>query len=71
MAGAGRLPARFPVGTHYVVEGVPGQDGELLITSRYVVLPNGTKVALPATAPRAVALGARRRRSNGKRAARG
>jgi hypothetical protein len=42
-----RLPDHFPVGTHYVVEGVPDKDGQLTITSRYVVLPNGVQVALP------------------------
>ncbi len=69
MAGASRLPSRFPVGTHYVVEGVPGKDGELLITSRYVVLPNGTQVALPVSSPRQVVPAARCRRQNGRRAA--
>lgn len=37
-----RLPTRFPVGTRYVIEGQPNQFGELQITSRYLVLPNGT-----------------------------
>jgi hypothetical protein len=41
------LPDRFPVGTHYVVEGAPDRFGEFRITSRYVVLPNGIQVALP------------------------
>ncbi len=68
MAGVRRLPSRFPVGTHYVVEGVPGKDGELLITSRYVVFPNGTQLPVPVSSPRApVAASARRRRMNGKR----
>ena len=65
MAAARRLPSRFPVGTHYVVEGVPGKDGELLITSRYVVLPNGTQVPLPPSAPQT----ARRRARPGRRRA--
>lgn len=66
--GRRRLPSRFPVGTHYVVEGVPGNDGELLITSRYVVLPNGTQLPVPVSSPRApAAAGPRRRRTNGKR----
>jgi hypothetical protein len=66
MAGVSRLPSRFPIGTHYVVEGVPGKDGELLITSRYVVLPNGTHVTLPVPTPRALAsaVAGRRRRRN-------
>jgi hypothetical protein len=54
MAGGTRLPDRFPVGTRYIVEGVPDKDGELTITSRYVVLPNGTEVTLPVT-PRRLA----------------
>jgi hypothetical protein len=41
-----RLPSRFPVGTHYVIEGEPNRDGELRITSRYLVLPNGTHLDL-------------------------
>lgn len=66
MAGVKRLPARFPVGTHYVVEGVPGKDGELLITSRYVVLPSGIQVQLPVSSQTSVA---RRRRSSSRRRA--
>jgi hypothetical protein len=67
MGGVSRLPSRFPVGTHYVVEGVPGQDGELVITSRYVVLPNGTQLDLPPPTARAPAT---RRRRVAKRAVR-
>jgi hypothetical protein len=70
-----RLPARFPVGTHYVVEGVPGVGGELTITSRYVMLPNGTEIPLSVTPQRLVRQMARRtaaartapKRSTGKR----
>jgi hypothetical protein len=54
MASLVRLPWHFPVGTRYVVEGVPGEDGELKITSRVVVLPNGTELALPLS-PRSLA----------------
>jgi hypothetical protein len=46
MAVVNRLPSRCPVGTRYVIEGKPNQHGELQITSRYVVLPNGTKLDL-------------------------
>lgn len=46
MSVVNRLPSRFPVGTRYVIEGRPNQQGELQITSRYVVLPNGTKLDL-------------------------
>jgi hypothetical protein len=47
MAGMGRLPRRFPVGTRYVLEGVPGKEkGQLQVISRLVVLPDGTKFDL-------------------------
>jgi len=46
MSGVNRLPTRFPVGTRYVIEGEPNRDGQLQVTSRYVVLPNGTKLDL-------------------------
>lgn len=65
MAGFRHLPDRFPVGTHYVVEGVPDKEGELLITSRYVVLPNGTQVTLPVSSAHPVT--SRRRRRSAKR----
>ncbi len=43
-----RLPKRFPVGTTYVVEGHGGEDGNLRVFSRYVVLPNGQRINLGA-----------------------
>jgi hypothetical protein len=43
-----RLPKRFPVGTTYVVEGRGGEDGNLRVFSRYVVLPDGQRINLPA-----------------------
>ena len=46
MSAVHRLPSRFPVGTRYVIEGQPNQHGELQITSRYLVLPNGTHLDL-------------------------
>jgi hypothetical protein len=52
MSSVDRLPRRLPVGTRYVVEGVPGDDGELTIVSRTVVLPNGTFLSLPAASHR-------------------
>jgi hypothetical protein len=52
-----RLPARFPVGTRYVIERRAG-----LISLRYLEFPDGRKVDLPSDlAPRAAA-NARRRR---------
>jgi hypothetical protein len=43
-----RLPKRFPVGTTYVVEGRSGEDGHLSVSSRYVVLPGGRRINIPA-----------------------
>ncbi len=73
MARARRLPSRFPIGTHYVVEGVPGEDGELLITSRRVVFPDGFQLELPLTESRASAArrGRRRQRAGVRRVIRG
>lgn len=66
MAAANRLPRRFPVGTRYVLEGVPAGSGQLRVISRLLVLPNGRQFDLtdmPADpAPRR-----RARRSNGRR----
>ena len=45
---ASRLPKRFPVGTTYVVEGHGGEDGNLCVFSRYVVLPSGQRINLGA-----------------------
>jgi hypothetical protein len=36
-----RLPRRFPVGTRYVLEGVPATAGRLRVISRMIVLPDG------------------------------
>lgn len=46
MAGMGRLPRRFPVGTRYVLEGVPAKEGHLQVISRVLVLPNGQQFDL-------------------------
>jgi hypothetical protein len=40
------LPARFPVGTHYIVEGEPAKGGKLRIVSRYLVMPSGARYDL-------------------------
>ena len=42
------LPKRLPVGTVYVVEGRGGHRGNLCVSSRYVVMPGGQKVEIPA-----------------------
>ena len=41
------LPRRFPVGAAYVVEGYGGEDGDLRVISRYVVLPGGRRINVP------------------------
>jgi predicted component of type VI protein secretion system len=43
-----RLPSRFPVGTRFVIEGKPDKTGKLKVSSRYVILPNGTQFDLMA-----------------------
>ena len=43
-----RLPRRFPVGAKYVVEGYGGEEGKLRVIARYVVLPGGQRVNVPA-----------------------
>jgi len=61
------LPKRLPAGTVYVVEGRGGQHGNLRVSSRYVLMPSGQKVEIPAelgwTQPVRIAL----RRSFGSR----
>jgi len=42
VAYPGRLPARFPEGTKYVIEGRSGGG-----FSRYIELPDGTQYRLP------------------------
>jgi hypothetical protein len=42
-----RLPHRFPVGATYVVEGYGGEDGDLRVISRYVILPSGRPINVP------------------------
>jgi len=66
-----RLPRRFPVGATYVVEGFGGEEGHLRVVARYVVLPGGRRINVPADlphppAPRALAF---RRRTNAKQSA--
>jgi hypothetical protein len=41
-----RLPARFPVGTRYIVEGEPAKGGKMRIVSRYLVMPSGVRYDL-------------------------
>ena len=46
-----RLPHRFPVGATYVVEGYGGGEGDLRVIARYVVLPGGHRINVPADVP--------------------
>jgi hypothetical protein len=67
----GQLPRRFPVGATYVIEGYGGEEGKLRVIARYVVLPGGRRINVPAdlstpAAPRALAF---RRRANAKQSA--
>jgi hypothetical protein len=41
-----KLPARFPVGTRYIIEGERGTAGKLRVVSRYVLMPNGVRYDL-------------------------
>jgi hypothetical protein len=38
------LPRRFPVGAKYVVEGYSGEEGNLRVVARYVLLPGGRRI---------------------------
>lgn len=58
---ANRLPARFPVGTKFFIEGCAG--GEV---SRFIEFPDGTKLRLPKR-PSASAPAGRRTRIKAKR----
>ena len=42
------LPRRFPVGATYVVEGYGGGQGNLRVIARYIVLPPGERINVPA-----------------------
>jgi hypothetical protein len=65
MAVIGRLPRRLPVGTRYVLEGVPS-EGRLRVISRLIVLPSGEEIDLT----HEILEPAPRRRSHGARAVR-
>jgi hypothetical protein len=49
------LPRRFPVGATYVVEGYGAQEGDLQVIARYVVLPGGRRINVPAELSRPAA----------------
>ena len=50
-----RLPRRFPVGATYVIEGYGAQEGDLRVIARYVVLPGGRRINVPADLSRSTA----------------
>jgi hypothetical protein len=64
-----RLPRRFPVGATYVVEGYGAEEGNFRVIARYVVLPGGRRINVPAdlSSPPAPGVLAFRRRSNANR----
>lgn len=41
-----RVPERLPVGTTYVVEGRAVADGKFRVFARYLVFPDGRRVAV-------------------------
>jgi len=43
-----RVPHRLPVGSTYVVEGYGGENGGLRVIARYLLLPNGQRINVPA-----------------------
>jgi hypothetical protein len=70
MAVIGRLPRRLPVGTRYVLEGVPSEEGRLRVISRLLVLASGQEIDLTheilEPAPRLRSHGARAERRRTK-----
>ena len=42
------LPEQLPIGASYVVEGFGGEIGNLRVISRYVLLPDGRRINVPA-----------------------
>jgi hypothetical protein len=44
------MPKRFPPGTRYVVEGRATAHGQFRVFARYLVYPDGRRVAVPGDA---------------------
>jgi hypothetical protein len=66
------VPRRLPIGAKYVIEGF-GEEGNLRVVSRYLVLPDGHRINVPSDlfrlpSPRAQAVrrSSRPARSQGK-----
>jgi hypothetical protein len=51
--GLRRVPQRLPIGAKYVVEGYGGEQGNLRVIARYLVLPGGHRINVPADFSRA------------------
>ena len=49
------LPERLPIGATYVVEGRGGAEGNFRTIARYLVLPSGQRINVPADPHRPVA----------------
>jgi hypothetical protein len=64
-----RVPRRLPVGAKYVVAGYGGEEGNLRVIARYLVLPGGHRINVPAdfSVPASARTLAFRRGSNSKR----
>jgi hypothetical protein len=62
------LPDRLPVGATYVVEGFGGDEGNFRVIARYIVMPGGRRINVPAdlSRPAASRVLALRRRTNTK-----
>jgi hypothetical protein len=57
-----RLPKSFPVGAVYVVEGRGGDHGQLSVSARYVIMPGGKRIDVPAKPDAEAAAASARRR---------
>ncbi len=66
---ASRLPDRLPVGATYVVEGFGGGEGNFRVIARYIVMPGGYRINVPAdlSSPPAARVLAFRRRASTKK----
>jgi hypothetical protein len=64
-----RLPDRLPVGATYVVEGFGGDEGNFRVIARYIVMPGGYRINVPAdlSSPPAARVLAFRRRASTKK----
>jgi hypothetical protein len=56
-----RLPKSFPVGAVYVVEGRGDDYGRLSVSARYVIMPGGERIDIPAKPREPAAAPVRRR----------